>query len=129
LFVVLLIVAPSSQELEPPATPGRFMKKLATALKEFATYIGNNERQVVDYGERYRAGERISTGFVESAINQIVDKRFDKRQSMRWTLRGAHLLLQTRTRVLNGDLDRLVRERYPDFRAVTSTAAELAPVL
>jgi hypothetical protein len=25
LFVVLLVMAPSSQELEPPANPGRFM--------------------------------------------------------------------------------------------------------
>jgi hypothetical protein len=81
----------------------------------------------VNYGERFRAGERISTGFVESVVNQIVDKRFDKRQSMRWTPRGAHLLLQTRTRVLNGDLDQLVRLRYPTFR--TSARNDLAPVL
>ncbi len=35
---------------------------------------------------------------------------------MRWTPKGAHLLLQTRTRVLNGDLDQLIRCRYPNFR-------------
>ena len=50
---------------------------------------------------------------MEPAINQIVDKRFDKRQSMRWTLRGALLLLQTRTRVLNNDLDQLLYRRLP----------------
>ncbi|UUM22413.1 hypothetical protein [Mycoavidus sp. SF9855] len=27
-----------------------------------------------------------------------------KKQQMRWTRRGAHLLLQTRVQVLNGDL-------------------------
>jgi hypothetical protein len=75
----------------------------------------------VNYGERFRAGERIPTGFVESAVNQVVDKRFDKRQSMRWTPRGAHLLLQTRTRVLNGDLDQLIRRRYPAFRKPPAT--------
>src|SRR5260370_16929782 len=80
---------------------------------------------MVNYGERFRGGERFSTGFVESAINQIVDKRFDKRQSMRWTPRGAHLLLQTRTRVLNGDLDQLIRLRYPAFSKPDS--AHLAP--
>jgi hypothetical protein len=53
---------------------------------------------------------------VDSAVNQIVDKRSDKKQYMRFTPRGAHLLLQTRTRVLNGDLDDLVRRRYPAFR-------------
>jgi hypothetical protein len=56
-----------------------------------------------------------------------VDKRFDKRQSMRWTPLGAHRLLQTRTRVLNGDLDRLVGRSYPAFRLPTNTA--VAPVL
>jgi hypothetical protein len=103
------------------------LRKLATTLGEFATYITNNMGHIVNYGERFRADERISTGFVESAVNQIVDKRFDKRQSMRWTPRGAHLLLQTRTRVLNGDLDQLIRRRYPAFRK--PEGADLAPVL
>jgi hypothetical protein len=98
----------------PTSTP---LRKLATTLGEFETYICNNVGHIVDCGERFRAGERISTGFVESAVNQIVDKRFDKRQSVRWTPRGAHLLLQTRTRVLNGDLDPLIRRRYPAFRS------------
>jgi hypothetical protein len=30
-----------------------------------------------------------------------VSRRFVKKQQMQWTLRGAHLLLQTRTEVLN----------------------------
>jgi hypothetical protein len=53
------------------------LRKLASALGN----LQNNVGHVVNYGERFRAGERLSTGFVESAINQIVDKR----QSMRWT--------------------------------------------
>ena len=60
-------------------------------------------------------------------MNQIVDKRFDKRQSMRWTPMGAHLMLQTRTRVLNGDLDQLIRGRYPNFRKRAENG--FAPVL
>jgi hypothetical protein len=46
---------------------------------------------------------------------------------MRWTPRGAHLLLQTRTRVINGDLDQLIRRRYPDFRS--PTLGDSAPAL
>jgi hypothetical protein len=38
-------------------------------------------RLVDGHDTRHLAGERISTGFVESAINQIVDKRMEKRQS------------------------------------------------
>ena len=81
----------------------------------------------MNYGERWRADKRISIGFVESAINQIVDKRFDKRQSMRWTPRGAYLLLQTRTRVLKGDPDQVIRHRYPAFRR--SQGTDVAPIL
>jgi len=103
------------------------LRKLATTLGEFATYNTKNMGHIVNYGERFRAGERISTGFVESAVNQIADKRFDKRQSMRWTPRGAHLLLQTQIRVINGDLDQLIRQRYPAFRRPSGN--DLAPVL
>src|SRR5208282_6610915 len=66
-------------------------------------------------------GETISTAFVEWTINQVVSRRFVKKQQMQWTLRGAHLLLQTRTRVLNEDLDDLFRRWYPKFRSQPQT--------
>jgi hypothetical protein len=40
---------------------------------------------------------------------------------------GAHLLLQTRTRVLDGDLNQLIRRRYPAFRKTAGD--DLAPIL
>ena len=49
-------------------------------------------------------------------VNQVVSKRFVKKQQMQWTPRGAHLLLQTRTKVLNGDLEEAFRGWYPAFR-------------
>src|SRR5271167_960313 len=48
-------------------------------------------------------------------------RRFVKKQQMQWTLRGVHLLLQTRTRVLNEDLDDLFRRWYPKFRSQPQT--------
>ena len=51
-------------ELEDNPTSAS-LRKLAAALGEFATYIANNAGHVVNYGERFRAGEPISTGFVE----------------------------------------------------------------
>ena len=54
--------------------------KLLRAVEEFHTYIANNQAFIPNYGERYRQGERISTGFVESAVNYVVAKRFTKRQ-------------------------------------------------
>ena len=91
-------------------------KKVADGLSEFETYICNNREFIPNFGERRRQGETISTAFVESTINQVVSKRFVKKQQMQWTLRGAHLLLQTRTKVLNEDLDDLFRRWYPKFR-------------
>ena len=38
-----------------------------------------------------------------------------KKQQMRWSPRGAHLLLQIRTRVLNDTLADDYRRWYPDF--------------
>ena len=99
------------QDAQRPAS--MILKKLARALEEFGTYIENNASGIVNYGERYRCGERISTGFVESTINQLVAKRFVKKQQMRWTPRGAHLLLQIRVQALNGDLHGVFERWYP----------------
>jgi hypothetical protein len=88
-------------------------KKVVDGLDDFRTYICNNREFIPNFGERRRQGETISTAFVGSTINQVVSRRFVKKQQMQWTLRGAHLLLQTRTRVLNEDLDDLFRRWYP----------------
>ena len=90
--------------------------KVANGLTEFEIYIKNNSEFIPNFGDRWRQGERISTGFVESTINQVVSRRFVKKQQMQWSLRGAHLLLQTRTKVLNDELDATFRRWYPQFR-------------
>ena len=36
-------------------------------------------------------------------MNEVISKRFVKKQQMRWTKVGAHNLLQVRTQVLNDD--------------------------
>ncbi len=79
-------------------------RKLISKLEEFDTYIRNNAGMIPNYGERWRNGERISTSFVESTINEVVAKRMVKKQQMQWSTLGAHLLLQARTAVLNDDL-------------------------
>jgi len=95
-------------------------RKLCKAVQEFATYIERNGGFIPNYGERYRNGERISTGFVESTVNYVVSKRMVKKQHMRWSQRGAHLLLQIRTRVLNGEWEATFRQWYPGFHAHTT---------
>jgi hypothetical protein len=91
-------------------------KPLLKAVEEFRTYIVNNAHLIPNYGERYRHGEAIATGFVESTVNQVVSKRFCKKQQMQWTKRGAHLLLQTRVKTLNGELGEVFKRWYPDMQ-------------
>jgi hypothetical protein len=91
-------------------------RKLLKAVREFWTYITANRKFIANYGDRYRHGETISTGFVESAINQVVSKRMVKKQQMRWTDRGAHLLVQVRTRVLNEEWRSTLLPWYPGMR-------------
>lgn len=89
------------------------LRKFARAAREFAGYIAGNRGSLINYGERFRAGERISSAMAESTVNAVVSKRFAKRQQMQWTRRGAHLLLQTRTRTLDGTLRPLFERWYP----------------
>jgi len=46
----------------------------------------------------------------------VVSKRFVKKQQMRWTQRGAHLLLQTRVQVLNDELRETFSRWFPGMR-------------
>src|SRR2546427_12964449 len=124
VFRALQVVADLEIDLDvDDAGPGQ--RKLMKTLIEFGAYIGANATWIPNYGERHRCGEAISNAFVESAVNQVVSKRMVKKQQMRWTPRGAHLLLQIRTRVLNDDLISAFQRWYPAFRH-TSVGQELA---
>jgi hypothetical protein len=54
-------------------------RKFARAAHEFAFYITSNAGSLINYGERYRAGERISSCLAESTVNAVISKRFAKR--------------------------------------------------
>jgi hypothetical protein len=47
--------------------------------------------------------------------NEVVSRRFCKKQQMQWSKEGAHLLLQTRVRTLNGELGTIFKRWYPDM--------------
>jgi len=49
--------------------------------------------------ERHRAGLRVGTALTEATANFLVNRRMNKSQQMRWTRRGADLLLQVRCAV------------------------------
>jgi hypothetical protein len=105
-----------ARHLDHEGIAGESGQKLRKALDEFDTYIVVNQPLIPNYGERWRNEEAIATGFVESAVNQIVSKRFSKKQQMQWTKKGAHLVLQMRTQVLDEHLENTFRDWYPEFR-------------
>jgi predicted transcriptional regulator len=71
-------------------------------------------------------GEAISGSFVESAVNKVVSKPMVKKQQMRWSPRGAQLLLQVRTRALNDDLAKDFHRWFPNFAHVVPNSQTLA---
>jgi hypothetical protein len=81
------------------------------------TYIENNAAAIADYAARWDHGEIISTAFAESTVDLVVSKRFAKKQQMQWSKKGAHRLLQTRTRTLDGTLPNLFTTWYPAMPA------------
>jgi hypothetical protein len=101
-------------------------KKLWKAMKEFGGYIEANRAFLPNYGDRYRYGETISTAFVESTVNQVISKRMVKKQQMRWSKRGAHLLLQVRTQTLNHSLRKTFCRWYPGMQAESREEKKLA---
>jgi hypothetical protein len=114
------------RELRNFVDPGKWAREHPDTTK-FTKYAYDAVYEVFDVatgwllhrvhdGERYRNGEKIASGFVESAINQVVSKRMLKKQQMGWSQRGAHLLLQIRTRVLDQEWENTFRRWYPDFR-------------
>ena len=90
--------------------------RLRSLGAQLLTYIDSNRSAIINYGKRYRAGLRVASTLAESAVNSIVGKRMAKSQQMRWSLRGAHMLMQVRTADINGELrDRMRAEfRKPD---------------
>src|SRR5208337_475348 len=88
--------------------------RLNSLGQQLLTYIRSKRTAIVDYDTLYRSGRRIATSLAESAVNSLVAKRMVKSQQMRWSQKGAHLMLQVRAAVMNGNLRQRLRER-PDL--------------
>jgi hypothetical protein len=81
---------------------------------------------LVHYAARRRQSEPISTAFVESATNDSVAKRMNKKQQMRLNRMTVQPILDIRTAVLNERLEDAFRYRYPGFRSANDDQARSA---
>jgi hypothetical protein len=98
-------------------------RRLWTALREIDRYLTSQSAWLVNYAERHRAGLRVGTSITEGTANFLVNRRMNKSQQMRWSRRGADLLLQVRCAVLNGKLGSGFE---PLFDAEVNPIADLA---
>ena len=85
--------------------------RLHSLGQQLLTYIRSNWTAIVNYGARYRSGRRVATSVAEFPVNSLVAKRMVKNQEMRWSQRGAHLMLQVRAAMMNGNLRQRLREQ------------------
>jgi len=126
VFRTLQVLSDIQMDLDSIENGNANSDKLGQHVSEFTTYISNNKAFIPNYGDRYRYGEMISTAFAESTVNQVVSKRMVKKQQMRWTQRGAHLLLQVRTKVLNDDWRDTFCRWYPSMTPAENEVANAA---
>lgn len=93
-------------------TNGVASRKLWHARHEIHDYLRGQSARLVNYAERYRAGQRVGTSVTEGTPNFPVNRRMNKCRQMRWSRRGADLLLQVRCAVYNGALGFGLGQRF-----------------
>jgi hypothetical protein len=79
--------------------------KVARLLSELETYVCGQSDIIIDYASARRSTQPISTAVTESTVQWLLHRRMNALQQMRWTPRGAHLMLKVRCTVMNGTLE------------------------
>jgi hypothetical protein len=76
--------------------------------------LGTSDPIIIDYATARRCDEPISTAITESTVQWLLHRRMSAQQQMRWSPRGAHLMLKVRTAAMNETLNRdyAVAERW-----------------
>lgn len=100
--------------------------KLWHALRAVDEYLRSQAAWLVNYAERFRAGERVGTSITEGTANFLVNRRMNKSQQMRWSRSGADLLLQVRCAVYNGTLGAGLGHRFARIASADPAFAKAA---
>jgi hypothetical protein len=101
-------------------------RKLWHALHAIDKYLTGQAAWLVNYAKRYRASERVGTSVTEGTANFLVNRRMNKSQQMRWSRRGADLLLQVRCAIYNGTLGAGFGHRFDRIANADLTFAKAA---
>jgi hypothetical protein len=65
------------------------------------TYVSGHADSIINYAAARRSAKPISTATTESTVQRLIHRRMTAKQQMRWSPRGAHLVLKVRTAVMN----------------------------
>ena len=80
--------------------------KVAAVLRGLETYVAGQSDIIIDYATARRCEQPISTATTESTVQWLLHRRMNANQQMRWSPRGAHLMLKVRTAVMNSTFDK-----------------------
>jgi hypothetical protein len=80
--------------------------KVVKLLRGLETYVAGQAELIIDYAAARLAGEPISTAPTESTVQWLLHRRMGANQQLRWSPRGAHMMLKVRTAVANRTLKR-----------------------
>ena len=88
--------------------------KVVGVLRGLETYVSGQSELIIDYATARGTDEPISTATTESTVQWLLHRRMGANQQMRWSPRGAHLMLKVRTSVVNGtfNMDHATAERW-----------------
>ncbi|MBI4358259.1 MAG: ISKra4 family transposase [Candidatus Omnitrophica bacterium] len=74
-------------------------------LKDFKTYIQNNQEWIVDYESYQQRGYYIGSSIVESTVNHLGAFRLKKKRARQWIRQGADSMARLITVIKNRELD------------------------
>jgi hypothetical protein len=99
---------------DDPAPIEAAARKVARLLCDLETYVSGQSDLIIDYATARRREEPISTAITESTVQWLLHRRMNAQQQMRWSPKGAHLMLKVRTSAVNSTLERdhAVAERW-----------------
>ena len=72
-------------------------EKLLIGLQELCEYLQRNQKYIVNYQQRKKAGLPFTSTIAESSVNEIINTRQKNNKKMQWSREGAHNVLQIRT--------------------------------
>ena len=107
----LVMLEATAQTASPNATAAG---KVVGVLRGLETYVSGQSELIIDYATARDSDEPISTATTESTVQWLLHRRMGANQQMRWSPRGAHLMLRVRTTVANGTFnkDHATAERW-----------------